>query len=331
MKPRTGIVYVLIYFGIFSALTIIYPLFFTDLHFGRYIHDLGLLNHYISPIGSTFFHIVNWATPLFSNNVPLRSSIESLATISIGVMASISLLGLMKKQDWARKIVLALMSVQSVFNLLVVVLAKNPLYVVFSVLPGIIVYYLLKPDIKEQFQNESKNGTSLKSTALFLLIILGLNIMVITIAFILYSYTTNVQVLYGDMPEPRTAHLVNIDNIKSGLAKNILVEMTNFDKKFCQVTDEGYHKCQSTQIITASQMDTIANSVPMQISFTSNSWGFYTGTQYNMSFEQNGNYYFIFIITPEFWNYVVFGMISSITGTFLIIVFWKRMVGDIRK
>jgi hypothetical protein len=94
MRPRTGIVYVLIYFGIFSALAIIYPLFFTDLHFGGYIYNLTTLNSFVSPIGSTFFHIVNWATPLFSNNVPLRSSIESLATISIGVMASISLLGL---------------------------------------------------------------------------------------------------------------------------------------------------------------------------------------------------------------------------------------------
>jgi hypothetical protein len=314
------------YFGIFSVLTIIYPLFFTDIHFGRYRYDLSTLNYFISSIGSTFFHIVNWGTPLFSNNVPLRSSIESLATISIGVIASLSLIGFVKKQDWARKIVLALMSVQSVFNLLVVILAKNPLYLVFSVLPGIVVYYLLQSDIKEQFKDKSKSNTSLKNTAIFLLIILGFNIMITTTAFIMYHYTENVQVLYGDMPESRTTHLVNIDNMKSDLAKNILAGLTNFDTKYCQVTDDGYHKCQSNQIITASQMDTLVNSLPMQMSFTSNSWGFYTGTQYNMSFEQNGTYYFVFIITPEFWNYVIFGMISSIASTFLIIIFRKKMM-----
>lgn len=327
MKLNTRINYIVIYLGVFSFLTFIYPVFFTDLHFIEHRYDLSVPNQIVSLIGSTFFHIADLILSLFPQSIMFRSTIEAFTTMSVGVICTVSILGLIRKQGWARTIILVLMSAQFVFDVMVSVLSKNPAYALLSIPPGMITYYLLRSNVKEQFKSQTKMNTGWKKISLFLASVCGFNILVLIVVFILYNYVADVSIIYGDTSQPKFEQAVNMDSIyKSKLVQNVLDNVTNFDTNRCHGTDEGYHSCESTQLIKVYQIGQVVNNLSMQNASTENKWGLYTGSQYHVLLQQNGTYYSIFITPPDFWNYVISELIISFAGTLLITMAWKRMI-----
>ncbi|MDH2908283.1 MAG: hypothetical protein PXX83_09350 [Candidatus Nitrosotalea sp.] len=325
MKFNTTINYAVIYLAAISIATFVYPIFFTDLNFVGHRYDLGEFSQVAYLTGGAFFHVADVVLPmLLPPNVMLRSTIVSFTSMSVGVIGIASILGLVRKQRWAQRTAVVLMSMQFIFNMLVFVFAKNPSYLLFSIPPGVLIYYLSKQSVSRQFKGMT--GFTLEKTGLLLVCILGFNVLVLMAVFVFYNYVVDVQVLYGDMSPHTMEKVIDMDSIhKSRLVQNILVSVTNPDATHCQITDEGYHKCESTQLLKVYQIDQVTRDLQMQNAFNSNRWGFYTGTQYHVIFQQNGIYYLIFVMTPDFWNWVIFDLLVSMMGT-LMIVAWKRMV-----
>lgn len=327
MKFNARINCMAIYLGVFSFLAFIYPIFFTDLHFIEHRYDMSIPNQIVSPIGSTFFHIADLILSLFPQDIMLRSTIEAFTTMSVGVICAVSILGLIKKQNLARTIILVLMSVQFVFDIVVSVLSKNPAYALLSIPPGMIMYYLLRSNVKEQFKSQTRMNAGWKKISLLLASVCGFNMLVLVVLFISYNYVTDVSILYGDTSQAKFEQAVNMDSIyKSKLVQNVLYNVTNFDTNHCHGTDEGYHRCESTQLIKVYQIDQVVNNLSMQSAFTEDKWGLYTGAQYHVLLQQNGTYYSIFITTPDFWNYVISELIISFAGTLLITMAWRRTI-----
>ncbi|MDE1813842.1 MAG: hypothetical protein KGI05_04155 [Thaumarchaeota archaeon] len=326
MKFNTTITYAVIYLAAISIATFVYPIFFTDLNFVGHRYDLGEFSQIAYLTGGTFFHVADVVlSVLLPPNVMLRSTIVSFTSMSVGVIGIASILGLVRKQRWAQRTAVVLMSIQFIFNMLVFVFAKNPSYLLFSIPPGVLIYYLSKQSVRGQFKGMT--GFTLEKTGLLLVYILGFNMLVLVAVFVFYNYVVDVQVLYGDMSSHTMEKVIDMDSIhKSRLVQNILASVTNPDATHCQITDAGYHKCESTQLLKVYQIDQVTRDLQMQNAFNSNRWGFYTGTQYHVIFQQNGIYYLIFVMTPDFWNWVIFDLLVSMIGTSLMIVAWKRMV-----